>query len=118
MNKYNQGRELKFRVWDEKYNCWDNQSIELIPNTLLLKQGRIIQQYTGCHDKNKKEIYEGDIISYSFNDSEPPMIGVVEFFAGMFIVSWNDQTDDELAYMRIDGMEVVGNIFETPELIK
>lgn len=114
-------RELKFRAWiDNKMEY----SIGVSDYGVFYRSGVRkttevpIMQFTGFVDINKKDIYEGDIISYSFNDGEPPMIGVVEFFAGMFIVSWNDQTDQELAYMRIDGMEVVGNIFENQNLLK
>jgi|SRR5579862_8693295 len=61
----------------------------------------IVQQSTECRDKNKMLIYEGDTISYRGE------IGTVRFFAGMFIVEWKDQTDNELAYMAIDEIEIV-----------
>lgn len=61
----------------------------------------IVQQYTGCHDKNKKPIYEGDKVSYDGR------VGTVEFFAGMFHLCWDDQTDNVLGFMMIDKMEIV-----------
>jgi len=66
----------------------------------------ILQHFTGCHDKNKKEIWEGDEIRYGHQ------IGTVEFFAGSFICNWGDQTDDNLGHLMIDKIEVVGNIFK------
>ena len=65
----------------------------------------ILQRFTGCYDKNKKEIWEGDRVKYR------NQIGTVEFFAGKFQLDWGDQTDEDIAYMMIHEMEVVGNIF-------
>ena len=55
-------RELKFRVWDEKYHYWDNSLITCYPNEVFKKQGRTIQLFTGLTDSKGKDIYEGDII--------------------------------------------------------
>lgn len=66
----------------------------------------ILQRFTGCHDRNKKEIWEGDKVKYGVP------VGTVEFFAGKFQLDWGDQTDADIAYLQIDQMEVVGNIFE------
>lgn len=118
-------REIKFRVWNLQDKCWDNPAIlevwdesgKLEPyeyiksgtlNPLYIpKENYIIQQYSGINDKNGNEIYEGDIIKYKNK------IGKINFFAGMFLSNWDDQTDDELGYMEIDDVEVIGNIYET-----
>jgi len=98
-------KELKFRVWDEKFRCWDKDAIILYPGEELVKQGRIIQQFTGIEDKNGREIYDGDVIKYRGT------VGNVDFFAGSF--RWtphDDQIDIDLGSMITLDMEVLGHI--------
>ena len=74
------------------------------------------QQYTGCHDSANKEIYEGDIVKY--NNGDVIRIGYIEFMAGIFFLNFLDQTDEELGYLLVSNLKVIGNKFETPELLK
>jgi uncharacterized phage protein (TIGR01671 family) len=141
-------REIKFRVWhriQKKYydnnindwpflltpvghvcewdgGCWTNGDYNDYrdKDDEYQKITYVIQQYTGVKDKNSKEIYEGDIIEYTIHNypDELTRIGFVSFMAGMFLVNWSDQTDQELGYMSISSIKVIGNIFENPELLK
>ena len=65
-------------------------------------------QFTGLHDKNGKEIYEGDVVI--FGGSKIPK--VMEFVRGGF---WLDGIYGGAEAYR---MEVIGNIYENPELLK
>lgn len=110
-------RDLKFRAWDN-----DNK-VFLKPEELLIRafngavlnwnkemtNNVIIQQFTGLLDKSGKEIYEGDIVNTTAR--------------GVCKIIWNDNENafrlekfDELP-LSLLRLEVIGNVFENPELL-
>lgn len=131
-------REIKFRIWDKKYNCFTSTpdypgvSLHCIPNYFLSENGElqnlistgndefytkeksvhdnfVIQQYTGVKDKTGKEIYEGDFLK----DFEFPVF----FRDGCFFVAiMYDLTEAALYELDKTELEVIGNIFQNPEL--
>ena len=103
------------------------------------KDDYVIQQYTGLNDKNNIEVYEGDIVKINRyymrpipvnrrEDIEYKLIeGEIEI--GQVIWGWNTQKylvsyehirydDSEDFDKSSHRVEVIGNIFESPQLLK
>lgn len=77
-----------------------------------------IGQFTGKYDKNKRKVYEGDIVlQQGYNGRKEKM--VVRFENGAFIVGYHSGSSTRKKPMLIsDKCEVIGNIHDNPELIK
>lgn len=71
-------------------------------------------QYTGLKDKNGKEIFEGDIVEFT-NLDLPNM--VIRFDNGSFMFCEDEDSTYEELRMNY-AVEVVGNIYEHPELME
>ena len=85
------------------------------PGEDIKKQGRVIIRFTGYKDQNGKEIYEGDIFKGRDYKWDP-----VEFMYGKFQVNLKGAKVYSLDELFEDGgcPEVIGNMFENPELLK
>lgn len=126
-------REIKFRAWDKENKKMAQVSrINFGPGGIrYLVDDSVLLEYTGLHDKNGREIYEGDIVSFGsvWNNGanedidEEFHIGVVEYDPHYAVYNVNCEESGEHRFMftdvvNYDGFGVIGNIFENPELLE
>jgi uncharacterized phage protein (TIGR01671 family) len=113
-------REIKFRLWCKNKNEWEKDrwvvepfgyisefktGIEMNPDT------HILEQFTGLHDKNGKEIYEADRYMYTPGNKDAEYGEIVYGNGCFWCKRYQDNTDFEL-YSMVKDIEIVGNIHE------
>ena len=78
-----------------------------------------LMQSTGLKDKNGKEIFEGDIVDYKGRKAVIKWHGSYASFIYRFVDELNKRSAEwyqlYLAYLKC---EVIGNIYENPELLE
>lgn len=114
-------REIKFRAWKESEKrmlYWGELCMS--PSSLVDALNRVylhaVMQYTGLKDKNDKEIYEGDVVKHVlWHDRIENRVVIYdnEMCAFLPMGEWCS-TFPSLP----NHFEIIGNIYENPELIK
>lgn len=132
-------REIKFRAWDERNkimhnevdfirsgtdtNDWilfksDKQKLEygnVLENPYFQQQIKVMQ-YTGLKDKNGVEVYECDVGNDKFNNKV--IVKWNEQFYCYALLTIDEDVKDDWNFDLNDLNEIVGNIYENPELLK
>lgn len=141
-------REIKFRAWIDEETKWSGtEDVGMFTGfsfkniyagndaaDVICDDGRLIEepdwdkiilmQYTGLKDINGKEIYEGDIVEFSFEYYGEryhyiTQNGIIKF-TGLGFIFWVAEDEayyfTELNYDSEADIEIIGNIYENPEL--
>lgn len=111
---------LHIRKHDEYGDCAYIIGFTQNPSSTIVDINTI-GQFTGLHDKNGKEIYEGDIIRYSLDGGRKD-IGYIGFHARSasfrVIAEHTDYGIGNRGELHELNLEVIGNIYDNPELLK
>ena len=120
-------REIRFRVWDDvekKMYQWEDMCWKWMMHQLNNPEIHSVMQYIGIKDKNGKEVYEGDILKIAYEIGDEEEIKVVEYCGHEGYPAF-DFKDNEMesnglsvAFNQNDTFEIIGNIYQNPELLK
>lgn len=94
---------FKFRVWNNKEWCYDYHKKLLQTQFSGYTQYDEIELYIGTTDKNKKEIYAGDIISFR---NKNYLVSLDDIYVGIMI---GDKELYDFSMKDIMEFEVIGN---------
>lgn len=127
----------------QKFRAWDSAKKEMFKDTFAITESGqvvvveqesvvcppdyvfvdhlVIMQSTGVLDKNSQEIFEGDVVRQVRTQptiENETITGVVTMLEGAWlIVNDNEQLASDL-WSETDENEIIGNIFENPELLE
>ena len=107
VNRFDVNEEIEHLIfWRKSYTVWEYAKID--PETLC--------QFTGSNDKNGNCIWENDIVSGYFNHKK--ITGFIKY--GSNAVYYIEREGSYGIHLdnSEDWLEVIGNIFDNPELLK
>ncbi|MBS4082944.1 MAG: hypothetical protein KGZ73_05290 [Rhizobiales bacterium] len=111
-------RELKFRAWNNRKKEWiDPRTFACTKEGVFAVRGLAtnwvhIMQFTGLFDCTGREIYDGDILRHVPDGNAPhwPVVVRWDLFAWWY--------GNDLLKPTVDAThQVIGNIYENPELL-
>jgi len=121
-------RTIKFRAWDKNKHemLKEFTTTDFFSDSGMMYNSHddcIFQQFTGLLDKNRKEIYEGDIVAENPRIiKDVPEHGDLDT-AEVVEITYSQSGDgygvEAIGYLtHWSEKEIIGNVYENPELIK
>ncbi len=133
-------KEIKFRAWDKekkrflsKFGISAHGRVTQYGTSISHHSEIELMQFTGLLDKNGKEIFEGDIVrchqftqelgeNLGVYEGEKETVCVVTYIEentcfGFVEINSEDRGYIEPALCSDEGIEIIGNIHENPELL-
>ena len=121
-------RQIEFRAWDKNskkmvkvdHLTWNKGVKGLSEINQEMPKWFILMQYTGLKDKNGKEIYEGDVVLMDGTNKKlyPNWDTQYEPRRKVYIkIEWG-YAGFVVGGIDIDKSEIIGNIYENPELLE
>lgn len=119
-------REIKFRAYRKStQNVCDVLSIDFEKGWVLLDDGDEediptveLMQFTGLHDKNGREIYEGDVVDIGLKNQDGKLV-LAPVIYGEYIAGYVLDNGGNGIWQRLtEDCKVIGNIYENPELLE
>lgn len=115
-------REIKFRaivIDDEgekrlEYNVWPCGKKVFVENGGFWMDYERVEEYTCLKDRKGKDVYEGDVCQSLIK-------GTIQFNDGSFCFVANERSwflSDFVFNGKLSELEIIGNVFENPELLK
>lgn len=126
-------REIKFRqpvtLRSGEFHCWHywgyiGNNLSFFTSPLTSNDGEIKKSYqsTGLNDKNGNEIYEGDVFGKFGGDKDRPeeyeYHGKVYFDEDLLAFCVAESNGGWTYLNEYERPEIIGNIYENPELSK
>lgn len=124
-------REIKFRAWDTKkremsfFELFDVCGLDWYEQDYFR-----VMEFTNLKDVDGKEIYEGDVIGYSWEKLDPAPKDVIDNLPDGAVVPNSlihgreagetrveVKVPDIYLYDDVDEYKIIGNIYENPGLV-
>lgn len=129
------GRALRSKLWVKGYYWTNENGNHFIRQTVDLNgyfriadievDLETVGRYTGLKDRNKKEIYEGDILEWNYRGINKAVVFWDSIKAGFFITpihryKWRIEQPSYIRaeFVNAKNKMVIGNIYENSNLLE